>query len=75
MFRLLDQSRRIYCICFGRIDEIEAKNIFLIIRTNVKAVPVICRVRNEPTIFKRNPIAAGACGLREKSNRYLKLAH
>ena len=52
VFRLFDQPSRLRPFGFGRIDQIEAKNVFLIAGANVKTIPVICRIENELAIFR-----------------------
>jgi hypothetical protein len=57
-FRLLNQTRWIHCVRFGRVNEIEGKDVFVCAGADVKTIPVIRRIQNEATILKDNPITA-----------------
>src|SRR5207237_2514165 len=56
--RLLNQAPRIYRVGFGRIDQIESKDVLLTVDVDVKTVSIVRLTRNEPAIFKSNPIFA-----------------
>ena len=56
VLRLSNQTGRLCPFCFGRIDQIEAKDVFLAAGTNVKTVSVVRRIRNETTSLKGDPV-------------------
>src|SRR5207249_7447656 len=63
IFRLINQSSRSHFICFGRIDEIEPKEVLVRAGTHMKTVAVIRRIRNQLAIFQDNPLFRSAsCG-------------
>jgi hypothetical protein len=62
IFRLFDEASRRHFVCFGRVNEIKTKQVFLIPSTHVKAVAIIRRVRDQPTILQHNPIFGSIAG-------------
>ena len=55
IFCLLDQSRGGQRIRFRRVDQIKAKNVFLVTSARMKAIAVIRRVHNKSAILKNDP--------------------
>src|SRR5438874_5700816 len=45
-----------YFVRFGRVNEVQAKRVYLFTSTHMKAVAIISRVRDESAIFQHNPI-------------------
>jgi len=56
IFRLFNQASRIHFVRFGRLNQIEAKDVFLRACADMKTVAVIRWIRDELAIFKRGPI-------------------
>ena len=56
IFRLFNQAFWTHFICFGRIDEIEPKEVLVRAGTHMKTVAVIRRIRNQLAIFQHNPL-------------------
>src|SRR5215472_4391349 len=53
---LVHEALRSQFICFRRVNEVEAENVFLRTRAHVKTVAVIRRVQNETAIPQYNPV-------------------
>src|SRR5436190_13628906 len=56
IFRLFNKPSRRHFVCFGRVNKIKTKQVFLLADTHMKAVAVICWVCNEMAIVQNNPI-------------------
>ena len=56
VFRLFNEAPWNHCVRFGCVNEVEAKQVFLISGAHMKAVTVIGGVRDQSAIFQHNPI-------------------
>src|SRR5690349_25113179 len=52
---LFDEAPGSERICFGRVSEIKAKEVFFIADAHMEAVAIIRRIRNKPAIFQDHP--------------------
>src|SRR5262249_60728174 len=57
IFRLLNEAYRGHFVGFRRINHVEAEDVFVRANAHMKTVAVICRIQNEPTIRKDNPVS------------------
>jgi hypothetical protein len=55
-FSSLDQAPGSHFVCFRRINQVQAEDVFIRACAHVKTVTVIRRVRNESAILKHGPL-------------------
>jgi hypothetical protein len=56
VFRLRDKTPRSHFVCFRRVNQVEAKDVFVRACAYMKTVAVIRRVHDQPAILKHSPI-------------------